>query len=56
MTYEESLKDVLEGKKQKYVDPAYLPEDPLKGPPPEYDEDEGIDYSLDDEDRIDVIL
>ena len=31
-TYEESLPDVLEGKKQVYIDPRYLPPEP-----PEYD-------------------
>ena len=45
-TYEESLQDLLEGKKEIYVDPKYLPEDL----PPEYDDDEGIDYALDDDD------
>ena len=39
-TYEESLKDILEGKKQIYVDPQYFPEEPLEDLPPEYEEDE----------------
>ena len=47
-TYEESLKDILEGKKQIYVDPQYLP--------PEYEEDEEIDYALDEEDSDNMIL
>ena len=47
-TYEESLKDVLEGKKQTYVDPQDLP--------PEYEEDEEIDYALDEEDSVNMIL
>ena len=47
-TYEESLKDVLEGKKQTYVDPQDMP--------PEYEEDEEIDYALDEEDSADMIL
>ena len=38
-TYEESLKDILEGKKQIYVDPQYFPEEP-QDLPPEYEEDE----------------
>ena len=38
-TYEESLKDILEGKKQIYVDPQYFPEEP-QDMPPEYEEDE----------------
>ena len=39
-TYEESLKDVLEGEDM----------------PPEYEEDEEIDYALDDEDSANMIL
>ena len=35
-TYEESLKDILEGKKQIYVDPQYFPEEP-QDMPPEYE-------------------
>ena len=54
-TYEESLKDVLEGKKQIYVDPQYFPEEP-QDMPPEYEEDEEIDYTLDDEDSANYIL
>ena len=48
-TYEESLKDVLEGKKQ------YPPEEP-QNLPPEYEEDEEIDYALDEEDSANSIL
>ena len=47
-TYEESLQDLLEGKKEFYVDPQYFPQEP-DDLPPEYDDDE-IDYTLDDED------
>ena len=47
-TYEESLKDVLEGKKQTYVDPQDMP--------PEYEEDEEIDYALNEEDSANMIL
>ena len=54
-TYEESLMDVLEGKKQIYVNPQYLPEEP-QDLPPEYEEDEEIDYALDDEDSANMIL
>ena len=54
-TYEESLKDILEGKKQIYVDPQYFPEEP-QDMPPEYEEDEEIDYALDEEDSANVIL
>ena len=54
-TYEESLKDILEGKKQIYVDPQYFPEKP-QDMPPEYEEDEEIDYALDEEDSVNMIL
>ena len=54
-TYKESLKDVLEGKKQIYVDLQYFPEEP-QDLPPEYEEDEEIDYALDEEDSDNMIL
>ena len=49
--YEESLADVLEGKKKIYIDPQYLSENPQELPP-EYDEDEEVDYAIDNEDLI----
>ena len=54
-TYEESLKDILEGEKQIYVNPQYFPEEP-QDMPPEYEEDEEIDYALDEEDSANMIL
>ena len=54
-TYEESLKDILEGKKKIYADPQYFPEEP-QDLPPEYEEDEEIDYALDEEDSDNMIL
>ena len=53
-TYEEALKDILEGKKEIYVDPQYFPEEPELLP--EYDDDNEIDYGLDDEDMDNEIL
>ena len=53
-TYEQSLQDILEGKKEFYVDPQYFPEEPDL--PPEYDEDDEIDYGLQDEDLDNEIL
>ena len=53
--YEESLKDILEGNKQIYVDPQYFPEEP-QDLPPEYEEDDEIDYALDEEDSANMIL
>ena len=47
-SYEESLKDLLDGKKEIYVDPQYFP--------PEYDEDEGIDYTMTDYDETQSYL
>ena len=41
-TYDESMKDLLDGKKEIYVDPQYFP--------PEYDDDEVPDYAMDDDD------
>ena len=52
-TYEESLQDIL-GKKEIYVDPQYFPQEPKL--PPEYDDDDEIDYGLDDEDMDNEIL
>ena len=54
-TYEESLQDILEGKKQIYVNPQYFPEEP-QDLPPEYEEDEEIDYALVEEDSANMIL
>ena len=54
-TYEQSLEDILEGKKEIYVDPQYFPQDPQELPP-EYDDDEEVDYTIDDEDMTNEIL
>ena len=54
-TYEESLKDIMEGKKEIYVDPQYLPQDPPELPP-EYDDDEEVDYAIGDKDMNNAIL
>ena len=54
-TYEESLADVLEGKKQMYVAPQCLPPE-QQDLPPEYDEDEDPDYALDEEDKTNEIF
>ena len=46
------MEDTLEGKKDIYVDPQYFPQEP----PPEYDEDEEIDYTINDYDLSNKIL
>ena len=50
-SYEESLADILDDKKQMYVDPQYLPPE-QQDLPPEYDEDEGPNYALDEQDKL----
>ena len=54
-TYEESLQDLMKGEKEIYVDPQYFPKDPQELPP-EYDDDEEVDYTIDDEDMNNDIL
>ena len=54
-TYEESLADILKEKKEIYVDPQYFPQDPQELPP-EYDDDEEVDYALNTEDETSDIL
>ena len=53
--YEESLQDILEGKKGIYVDHLYFPEEPQELPS-ECDDDEEPDYALDDEDMDNDLL
>ena len=53
-TYEESLRDILEGKKQISIDPQYFPE--TQDLPPEYEEEDEVDNGLDDEDMDNEIL
>ena len=53
-TYEESLKDILEGKKQISIDPQYFPE--TQDLPPEYEEEDEVDYGLDNADMDNEIL
>ena len=53
-SYEDVLKDLASGKKKMYIDPEYMyePEDL----PPEYEEEEGPDYGIIEEDRINEAL
>ena len=65
-TYKESLEDILK-EKEIYVDPQSFPQNLQELPhhqelphpqelPPEYDDDEGVDYAIDDEDKINEIF
>ena len=54
-TYEQSLYDLLDGDKEIYVDPQFIPKDP-EDLPPEYADDEEIDYSMADEDITKGVL
>ena len=53
-TYEESLKDVMEGRSRIYMNPDIVL--PREEEPPEYDGDETHDYALHDEDTRNTIL
>ena len=50
-TYEESLQDLIEGKKEIYVNPKYS-SPTHQELPPKYADDEGVDYTIVDEDII----
>ena len=54
-TYEESLQDILSGNKEIYVEPKYFPQE-AQELPPEYDDDNEIEYALKDEDMNNEIL
>ena len=54
-TYEEALKDILEGKKEIYVEPQYFPQEPEELQH-EHDDDEEINDELHDRDTINEIL
>ena len=53
-SYEDVLKDLASGEKKMYIDPEYMyePEDL----PPEYEEEEGPDYGIIEDDRINEAL
>ena len=53
-SYEDALKDLASGEKKMYIDPEYMyePEDL----PPEYEEEEGPDYAIIEEDKINEVL
>ena len=53
-SYEDVLKDLASGEKQMYIDPEFMyePEDL----PPEYEEEEGPDYTILEEDAINQAL
>ena len=53
-TYKDVLDEIASGEKKMYIDPEYMyePEDL----PPEYEEEEGPDYAILEEDRINDVL
>ena len=53
-SYEDILKDLASGEKKMYIDPEYMyePEDL----PPEYEEEDGPDYGIIEEKRINEVL
>ena len=53
-SYEDALEDLASGEKKMYIDPEYMyePEDL----PPEYEEEDGPDYGIIEEDRINQAL
>ena len=53
-SYQDVLEDLASGEKKMYIDPEYMyePEDL----PPEYEEEEGPDYAIIEEDRINEAL
>ena len=53
-SYEDVLKDLASGEKKMYIDPEYMYEpDDL---PPEYEEEEGPDYTIIEEDQVNQAL
>ena len=53
-TYKDVIDEIASGEKKMYIDPEYMyePEDL----PPEYEEEEGPDYAIIEEDRINEVL
>ena len=53
-SYEDVLGDIASGEKKMYIDPEYMyePEDL----PPEYEEEEGLDYNIIEEDAVNQAL
>ena len=54
-TYGQSLQDLMEGQKGIYVDPQYFPQE-AQDLPPGYDDEDEINYALDDNDMENEIL
>ena len=53
-SYEDVLEDIASGEKKMYIDPEYMYE--LEDLPPEYEEEEGPDYNIIEEDAINQAL
>ena len=52
--YEDVLEELASGEKKMYIDPEYMYKP--KDLPPEYEEEEGPDYAIIEEDRINEVL
>ena len=52
--YEDVLEELASGEKQMYIDPEYMYKP--KDLPPEYEEEEGPDYAIIEEDQINEVL
>ena len=52
--YEDVLEELASGEKKMYMNPEYMNE--LEDLPPEYEEEEGPDYDIIEEDRINEVL
>ena len=53
-SYEDVLGDLVSGEKKMYIDPEYMPQP--EDLPPEYEEEDGPDYAIIEEDRINQVL
>ena len=53
-SYEDVLKELASGEKKMYIDPEFMPQP--EDLPPEYEEEEGPDYGIIEEDQINEVL
>ena len=53
-SYEDVLEELASGEKKMYIDPEFMPQP--EDLPPEYEEEEGPDYTIFEEDQINEVL